>query len=155
MVAIDTMQSRYHSDDLDDPTMSRSPLLVVHSQPAVTGMLASMLRPLGREVIEANEDREAIRGLAHGPAVVLPAADPPDPAALGLLTHARRKHPDLPVVVLLLGPATPSRVTEGYRLGATAVLDGPIAPAELRAVVALTLDQERGLVAPPAGKASA
>jgi two-component system response regulator HydG len=66
--------------------------------------------------------------------------DPSDPDALELLTYVRRKHREVPVV-LLFPRLHPERAKEALRLGAMAVLKFPVPAVELRAAVLQALEQ--------------
>ena len=72
--------------------------------------------------------------------LVLAGVDPGDGDALELLTYVRRKHRDVPVV-LLFPRLHPERAKEALRLGAMAVLKYPVPAAELRAAVLQALEQ--------------
>src|SRR5689334_12836970 len=85
--------------------MSQSRLLIVHPDPAVRGLMASMLQTLGHRIDEAPNDRAALRMIeGTPPALVLAGEDPDDPEALEFLLYLRRKHPQVPVIVLFPGP---------------------------------------------------
>jgi len=121
--------------------MTYHKLLLVHPDPLGAAMLCSMIRPLGLSLDEAEDDRTAARRLDQGPALLLAAVNPSDPDALELLIYARRRHPEIPV--LLLFPAHDAgRADEALRLGATAVMKFPCPPAELRTAVAVALRQD-------------
>ena len=84
---------------------------------------------------------------------MLAGVDPLDSEALELLTYVRRKHREVPVI-LLFPRLHPERAKEALRLGAMAVLKYPVPAAELRAAVlqALELCEARGAesaVSPP------
>ena len=66
--------------------------------------------------------------------LVLAGVDPLDGEALELLTYVRRKHREVPVI-LLFPRLHPERAKEALRLGAMAVLKYPVPAAELRAAV--------------------
>jgi two-component system response regulator HydG len=70
---------------------------------------------------------------------VLAGVDPADGDALELLRYIRRKHREVPVV-LLFPRLDPERSREALRLGATAVLKYPVPAAELRATVLQALE---------------
>ena len=72
--------------------------------------------------------------------LVLASVDPGDADALELLTYVRRKHPEVPVV-LMFPRVHPERAKEALRLGAMAVLKYPVPAAELRAAVLQALEQ--------------
>ncbi len=113
-------------------------LLLVHPDPLGAAMLCSMIRPLGLSLDEAENERTAARRLDQGPALLLAAVNPSDPDAFELLVYSRRKHPEIPVV-LLFPTADPNRSAEALRLGASAVMKFPCPPAELRTTVAFAL----------------
>src|SRR5262249_55026150 len=72
--------------------------------------------------------------------LVLAGVDPSDAEALELLMYVRRKHREVPVV-LLFPRLNPERAKEALRMGAMAVLKYPVPAAELRAAVLQALEQ--------------
>ena len=66
--------------------------------------------------------------------------NPADPDAMELVAYARRKHAQVPLV-LLFPSAHPERAREATRLGATAVLKFPMPATELRAAVTQACEQ--------------
>src|SRR4051812_41516706 len=79
--------------------MSKVRLLIVHPEPSMLGLLTSMVQSLGPEVEEAANDRVAARLMERGGIdLVMAGVDPEDPDALELLTYARRKHRQTPVI---------------------------------------------------------
>ena len=75
--------------------------------------------------------------------LVLAGVDPLDGEALELLTYVRRKHREVPVI-LLFPRLHPERAKEALRLGAMAVLKYPVPAAELRAAVLASPGAVRG-----------
>ena len=72
--------------------------------------------------------------------LVLAGVDPLDAEALELLTYVRRKHREVPVI-LLFPRLHPERAKEALRMGAMAVLKYPVPAAELRAAVLQALER--------------
>ena len=70
--------------------------------------------------------------------MVLAGVDPADPEALELLSYVRRKHRQVPVILLFPTP-NPERTKEALRLGALSVLRYPVPATELRAAVTQAL----------------
>ena len=67
-----------------------------------------MLQSLGHQIDEASNDRAAVRRLERGGIdLIIAGVDPFDPEALELLSFSRRKHPQVPVI-LLFPARTPS-----------------------------------------------
>jgi two-component system response regulator HydG len=66
--------------------------------------------------------------------LMLAGVDPADGDGLELLSHMRRKHRQVPVILLFSNPM-PDRAREALRLGALAVLRYPVPAIELRAAV--------------------
>jgi two-component system response regulator HydG len=94
-----------------------------------------MLKSLGHEIEEAANDRVAVRLMERGEVdLMLAGVDPADPEALELLSYMRRKHRQVPVVLLFSSPM-PDRAKEALRLGALSVLRYPVPATELRAAV--------------------
>ena len=115
--------------------MSQARVLIVHPEPSILALLGSMLQSLGHQIDEASNDRAAVRRLDRGGIdLVIAGVDPFDPEALELLSYSRRKHPDVPVVLLFPGPS-PERAREATRMGAATVLRFPMPATELRAAV--------------------
>ena len=81
--------------------MSQARVLIVHPEPSILALLGSMLQSLGHPIEEASNDRSAVRRLDRGGIdLILAGVDPYDPEALELLSYSRRKHPEVPVVLL-------------------------------------------------------
>jgi two-component system response regulator HydG len=111
-----------------------------------------MLYKAGGRLDEAANDREALRMLERGGAdLVIEGVDPADPEALELLQYVRRKHPQVPVLLLFSSPHA-DRSREALQRGASAVLRYPLPATELRAAVTQAL--ETSLAAAPATPAA-
>ena len=116
-------------------------ILILYPDPAGLALLTSMLKSLGHIIEEATNDRVAVRLMERNDIdLVLAGVDPGDGDALELLTYVRRKHREVPVV-LLFPRLHPDRAKEALRLGAMAVLKYPVPAAELRAAVLQALEQ--------------
>jgi two-component system response regulator HydG len=121
--------------------MQKLRILILYPNPEGLALLASMLKSLGYIIEEAVNDRMAVRLMERETIdLVLAGVDPGDSDALELLTYVRRKHRDVPVV-LLFPRLHPERAKEALRLGAMAVLKYPVPAAELRAAVLQALEQ--------------
>jgi two-component system response regulator HydG len=119
--------------------MSKSRLLIVHPEPSSLALLSSMLMSMGHEIDEAANDRMAVRLMERGGVdLMIAGVDPSDGEALELLAYMRRKHRQVPVVLLFPG-SNPERAKEALRLGALAVLKYPVPATELRAAVTQAL----------------
>ncbi len=115
--------------------MSQARVLIVHPEPSILALLGSMLQSLGHQIDEAANDRLAVRRLERGGIdLMIAGINPNDPDAMELVAYARRKHSQVPLV-LLFPTAHPERAREATRLGATAVLKFPMPATELRAAV--------------------
>jgi two-component system response regulator HydG len=113
-----------------------------------------MLRSLGHVIDEAPNDRTAVRQMERGGIdLVLACTDPADPEALELLSYVRRKHRQVPTILLFPTP-NPERTKEALRLGAMAVLRYPVPANELRAAVTQALGTIQRSAAEPAQPAS-
>jgi two-component system, NtrC family, response regulator HydG len=132
--------------------MSQPRILIVHPDPNSLALLSSMLRSLGHVIDEAVNDRVAVRQMERGGFdMVLAGVDPADSEALELLTYVRRKHRQVPVILLFPSP-NPERTKEALRLGALSVLRYPVPATELRAAVTQALGTiSRTHSEPPAG----
>src|ERR1700753_2130036 len=98
--------------------MSKSRLLIVHPDPSALTLLTSMLTSMGHELDEAANDRMAVRLMERGGVDLMVAGvDPSDVEALELLAYMRRKHRQVPVILLFPG-SFPKRTKEALRLGA-------------------------------------
>ncbi len=123
--------------------MTQFRVLVVHDDPDGLGLMVSMLRSGGHEIIEAENDRQAVRLLEReGADLLIAGVDPDNPDALELLSYARRKHHQMPVI-LLMTRRDPDRIQEAQRMKAASVLRWPLPASELRAAVTLALQQAR------------
>jgi len=119
----------------ENGSMSQARVLIVHPEPSILALLGSMLQSLGHQIDEAVNDRAAVRRLERGGIdLMIAGVNPADPEAMELVSYARRKHSQVPLVLLFPG-AHPERAREAMRLGATAVLKFPMPATELRAAV--------------------
>jgi two-component system response regulator HydG len=108
-----------------------------------------MLKSLGHVIEEATTDRAAVRSMERNDIdLVLAGVDPLDAEALELLRYVRRKHREVPVI-LLFPRLHPERAKEALRMGAMAVLKYPVPAAELRAAVLQALERCEGRTADP------
>jgi DNA-binding NtrC family response regulator len=115
--------------------MNQARILIVHPEPSILALLGSMLQSLGHQIDEASNDRAAVRRLERGGIdLMIAGVDPFDPEAMELLSYSRRKHPQIPVVLLFPGP-NPEKAREATRMGAATVLRFPMPATELRAAV--------------------
>ncbi len=122
-------------------SMHKLRILILYPDPAGLALLTSMLKSLGHVIEEAANDRIAVRLMERENIdLVIAGVDPADGEALELLTYVRRKHREVPVV-LLFPRLHPERAKEALRLGAMAVLKYPVPAAELRAAVLQALEQ--------------
>jgi two-component system, NtrC family, response regulator HydG len=114
-------------------------LLIVHPEPSTLALLSSMLMSMGHEIDEAANDRMAVRLMERGGVdLMIAGVDPSDIEALELLAYMRRKHRQIPVI-LMFPDSNPERTKEALRLGALAVLKFPVPATELRAAVTQAL----------------
>jgi two-component system response regulator HydG len=121
--------------------MHKLRILILYPDPAGLALLTSMLKSLGHSIDEATTDRLAVRLMERNNVdLVLAGVDPLDTDALELLTYVRRKHREVPVI-LLFPRLHPERAKEALRLGAMAVLKYPVPAAELRAAVLQALER--------------
>ena len=135
--------------------MQKLRILILYPEPQGLALLTSMLKTLGCNIDEASNDRMAVRLMERDQIdLVLAGVDPSDTDALELLTYVRRKHREVPVV-LLFPRLHPERAKEALRLGAMAVLKYPVPAAELRAAVLQALErcEAKAVEGTPAGAA--
>ncbi len=131
--------------------MQKLRILILYPDKAGLALLTSMLKSLGHTIEEAENDRAAVRLMERNNIdLVLAGVDPLDAESLEILTYVRRKHRDVPVI-LLFPRLHPERAKEALRMGAMAVLKYPVPAAELRATVlqALELCEARSAVTLP------
>ena len=134
--------------------MNQARVLIVHPEPSILALLGSMLQSLGHQIEEATNDRAAVRRLDRGGVdLVIAGVDPFDPEALELLSYSRRKHPQVPVVLLFPGP-NPEKAREATRMGAATVLRFPMPATELRAAVTQACEGTSSPDAPANGHAN-
>jgi two-component system response regulator HydG len=134
--------------------MQKLRILILYPDPAGLGLLTSMLKSLGHAIEEATTDRAAVRLIERNDVdLVLAGVDPLDAEALELLMFVRRKHREIPVI-LLFPRLHPDRAKEALKLGAAAVLKYPVPAGELRAAVlqALEMCESRSPHAANSGK---
>jgi two-component system response regulator HydG len=130
--------------------MHKLRILILYPDPAGLALLTSMLKSLGHVIEEATTDRAAVRSMERNDIdLVLAGVDPLDAEALELLTYVRRKHREVPVI-LLFPRLHPERAKEALRMGAMAVLKYPVPAAELRAAVLQALERCEARPADPA-----
>jgi len=135
--------------------MHKLRILILYPDPAGLALLTSMLKSLGHVIEEATTDRLAVRLMERNDIdLVLAGVDPLDGDSLELLTYVRRKHREVPVI-LLFPRLHPERAKEALRSGAMAVLKYPVPAAELRAAVLQALERSEARSAEPAGSAAA
>jgi two-component system response regulator HydG len=121
--------------------MHKLRILILYPDSAGLALLTSMLKSLGHIIEEATTDRAAVRSMERNDIdLVLAGVDPLDADALELLMYVRRKHREVPVI-LLFPRLHPERAKEALRLGAMAVLKYPVPAAELRAAVLQALER--------------
>jgi two-component system, NtrC family, response regulator HydG len=121
--------------------MHKLRILILYPEPAGLALLTSMLKSLGHIIEEATTDRAAVRLMERNDVdLVLAGVDPLDNDALELLMYVRRKHREVPVI-LLFPRLHPERAKEALRMGAMAVLKYPVPAAELRAAVLQALER--------------
>jgi two-component system response regulator HydG len=121
--------------------MHKLRILILYPDPAGLALLTSMLKSLGHIIEEATTDRAAVRLMERNDIdLVLAGVDPLDAESLELLMYVRRKHREVPVI-LLFPRLHPERAKEALRLGAMAVLKYPVPAAELRAAVLQALER--------------
>ena len=121
--------------------MHKLRILILYPDTAGLALLTSMLKSLGHIIEEATTDRAAVRSMERNEIdLVLAGVDPLDADALELLMYVRRKHREVPVI-LLFPRLHPERAKEALRLGAMAVLKYPVPAAELRAAVLQALER--------------
>ena len=115
-----------------------------------------MLKSLEHTIEEAANDRVAVRLLERGGVdLVLAGVEPADSEGLELLAYMRRKHRQVPMIVLFAS-ANLDRAREALRMGALTVLKYPIPATELRAAVTQALGQLKAQPgSPPASPAPA
>ena len=129
--------------------MTSARILLVHPDPSILALIASMLQSSGHQIDEVTNDPAAVRRLDRGGVdLILAGANPSDPDSLELLSLARRKYPRVPFLLLFPG-LFPERAREAMRMGALSVLKFPISANELRAAVLQACDSSPGQASPP------
>ena len=120
---------------IENELMNKARILIMHPEQAALALLSSMLKSLGHEIDESANDRVAVRLMERGGVdLMLAGVDPTDADGLELLSYMKRKHRQVPVLLLFSSPQ-PERAKEAQRAGAVAVLRFPLPATELRAVV--------------------
>ena len=120
--------------------MHKHRILIHYPDPAGLELLTSMLNSLGHPIEEAANDRAAAWLMERrGIDLVLAGVEPSNADALELLKYVRRKHSEVPVI-LLFPRAHPDRAREALRRGAMMVLNDPVPATVLRAAVVQALE---------------
>jgi DNA-binding NtrC family response regulator len=121
--------------------MSHTRVLIVHPETSVRALLGSMLQANGHRIEEAPSDRAAVRMMEQSPVeLVVLGSDSGRDEWLDFLSYTRRKHPRIPVVLVLTEPH-PEWVREALQWGAASVLRYPLPATHLRAAVAQALGE--------------
>ncbi len=116
-------------------------ILIHYPHPAGLALLTSMLKSPGRVIEQASSNQlAACLTNRNDIDMVVAGIEPGNGDMREFLALIRRKHPQLPVV-LLVPRLEPGRAKEALRLGAMAVLNYPVPAAELRAAVLQALEQ--------------
>jgi two-component system response regulator HydG len=116
-------------------------LLIVHPDPSIRALMASMLQTMGHEIEEASSDRAALRMLQELPAqLVLAGMETDIGETLELIDYLRRKHPGTAVLAFSATPK-PEHVREAAQRGAAGFLRYPLPAMQLRAAVAQALPE--------------
>ena len=85
----------------ENNSMHKLRILILYPDPAGLGLLTSMLKSLGHIIEEATNDRVAVKLMERNNIdLVLAGVDPLETEALELLTYVRRKHREVPVILL-------------------------------------------------------
>jgi two-component system response regulator HydG len=130
--------------------MSHNVILIVHAEAPGRALLTSMLQTMGHRIEEASSDRVAVRMLEQGGVgLVVVGLDSGAGDGLDFLSYLRRKHPRIPVVVLL-ADLQPDRIREATQWGAASVLRFPSPATHLRAAVAQAMGTTDPSVGGPA-----
>src|SRR5262249_15358142 len=134
--------------------MHKLRILILYPDPAGLALLTSMLKSLGHHIDEATTDRAAVRLMERNNVdLVLAGVDPLDADALELLMYVRRKHRDVPVI-LLFPRLHPQRARGPRGEGAVPVLKSPV-PAGVPGPTVWRAGEQGGGRAPaPAGPAA-
>lgn len=120
----------------DSETLARpGRVLIVEDEPAILRGYALRLREVDHEVVEAPSLAEALAALsAEAFDVVVADVHMPGGGGLDLLAHARRRHPDVAVVLMSADPTLESALA-ALDLGVLAYLLKPVSPQRLRECV--------------------
>jgi two-component system response regulator FlrC len=115
-------------------------ILVAEDDPSMRDLLERILSDAGHEVVAVEDGLAAIARLKGPFDVVITDIRMPGADGIQVLAHARRRQPDLPVVVLTAFGSIPGAV-DAMRLGAFDYLAKPLPdPQTLRDVVARALE---------------
>jgi two-component system response regulator AtoC len=130
----------------DDASPSRARILVAEDDPSTRELLQRILEEQGHEVICAEDGLAALARLEQAFDLVVTDLRMPGADGMQVLQFARRRWPQLPVVVLTAFGSIPGAV-DAIRLGAFDYLSKPLPdPQTLRDVVARALAE-----GPPTG----
>lgn len=127
----------------EDVFPTRPQILIVDDDESVRDLLRATLPEEGYELVEAHDGSEALELTEHGlPALVLLDWILPGRTGSQVLEELKRRHPDLPIVVLT-AEHQPRHRALAQALGVDVFLTKPFSPLELLDTVERLLP-ERG-----------
>ena len=125
------------------PKTTPASILIVGDQTPQRTRLRHVLEAAGHGVVEACDEPEASRSmLAARPVVVLTDLRLPTGDGVGLLRAAKRRDPDLPVIVMTASACIEDAVT-AMKEGALDCLATPVDPAQLLQLVERAVERRR------------
>ncbi|MGE0743672.1 MAG: response regulator [Rhodospirillales bacterium] len=118
-------------------------IIVADDQAAVRHAVRAILEPAGHVVAEAANGRDALGLLADGCDLLITDVLMPEMDGLELLRHAKRRRPDLPVLVVTGGWRGDNLdlLSMAFKLGADRTLGKANIVKELAGVVAAMTEQ--------------
>jgi len=118
-------------------------ILLVDDDAIILDALSMFLRREGYTVETATDGSEALEMLASNPfALVLTDVNMPRTNGLELLREARRRHPDV-VVMVVTGYGTIENAVEAIKMGACDYLTKPVVDDEVRVAVEKAIKQQK------------
>ena len=120
----------------------RPSVLIVDDESAILDTLRILLKNEGFETHVALGGKQGIERLHDvKPDIVITDVRMPNVGGLEVLSAARQRDPDLPVILMTGGSKEPERTTKAVELGAVGLLYKPFSHAELNEIVASVLER--------------
>jgi DNA-binding response OmpR family regulator len=119
-------------------------ILLIEDDEAVRGLFRAILEPVGYLIQEASTGWEGIRRFRESPTdLVMTDMDMPDGDGEDVIRQLRADYPSVKILAVSGSKGTEELRSAAQRWGADAMLPKPVGVDELRAAVALSLQDRR------------